>query len=158
MLSTYNLASIVVEVTKILNEGYDGLQEHRHGTPILEYLEGVAKVRYSLSVVAKVLKENHKGHHFMDLLKAAEKLCSNCEINCIDPTGQTDTVGPLIYLLKLIVRQYGMPSLSVAAQVHDWLVPTHLKFTHVNNNDKIYSMTDENYIIHKGILRAILVH
>ena len=134
----HNLASIVEEVTKILNEGYDGLQEHRHGTPTLEYLEGVAKVRYSLSVVAEVLKEDHKGHHFMELLKSAAKMCSDCEINCIDPTGQTDSVGPVVYLLKLIVRQYGMPCLRVAAQVYDWIIPAQLKSTHVNNNDNNY--------------------
>ena len=135
MFSTYNLASSVEEVTAILNEGYGGLQEHRYGTPTLEYLESVAKVRYSLSVIAEVLKEDHKGHHFMELLKAAAKLCSDCEINCIDPTGQTDTVGPVVYLLKLIVRQYGMPCLRVAAQVHDWLIPAQLKTKHVSNGN-----------------------
>jgi hypothetical protein len=100
----------------------------------------VAKVRYSLSVVAEVFKEGHRGHHFMELLKAAAKVCSDCEINCIDPTGQTDTVGPVVYLLKLIVRQYGMPYLRIAAQIHDWIVPAQLKSTHVNIND---NMKDE---------------
>ena len=131
-MSTWNLANIVEEVTKILNEGYDGLQEHRSGTPTLEYLESVAKIRYSLSVVAKVLKNAHKGHHFMELIKAAAEVCSHRKVNCIDPTGQKDTVGPVIYLLKLIVRQYGMPCLRVAAQVHDWLIPDQLKSTQVS--------------------------
>ncbi len=149
MLSTYNLASIVEEVTKILNEGYDGLQEHQHGTPTLEYLESVAKVRYSLSVVAEVLKEDHRGHDFMELLKSAAKVCSDCEINCIDPTGRTDTVGPVVYLLKLIVRQYGMPCLSVAAQAHDWIVPAQLKSTHVNNK---YRACKNNVYKHEGTM------
>ena len=94
----------------------------------------MAKVRYSLSVVAKVLKDNEKGHHFVELLKAAAKLCSDREVNCIDPTDQQNTVGPIIYLLKLMVRQYGMPCLRVAAQVHDWLIPAQLKSKQVSNS------------------------
>ena len=116
-------------------EGYSGLQEHRHCTPTLEYLEGVAKVRYSLSVVAEVLKNDLKGHHFVELIKAAAKMCSDHEVNCIDPTDQQNTVGPVIYLLKLIVRLYGMPCLRVAAQVHDWLLPAQLKSTQVSNDN-----------------------
>ena len=134
-LSTQDLVSIVQEVTEILNKGYCGLQEHRHGTPTLEYLEGVAKVRYSLSVVAEVLKEDLKGHYFVELLKAAAKMCSDLEVNCIDPAQWQNTMGPLIYLLKLIVRQYGMPCLRVAAQVHDWLIPARLKTKHVSNGN-----------------------
>lgn len=136
-MSTCILASTIDEVTAILSEGYHGLREHQSGTPTLEYLEGVAKVRYSLSVVAEVLKDAHKGHHFMELISAAAKMCSDPEVNCIDPTGQTDTVGPVIYLLKLIVRQYGTPCLRVAAQTHDWLIPAQLRSTQVIRNDKI---------------------
>ena len=136
-MATQDLVSIVQEVTAILYEGYGGLQEHRHGTPTLEYLEGVAKVRYSLSVVAEVLKEDCKGHYFVELLKAAARMCYDREINCIDPAEWQNTMGPLIYLLKLIVRQYGMPCLRVAAQVHDWLIPAQLKSKPVSNNNSL---------------------
>lgn len=134
-MSSQNVASIVEEVTTILLEGYNGLQEHRRGAPTLEYLEGVAKVRYSLSVVAEVLKSEQYGHHFMELLRAAGRICSDHEINCIDPTGRKDTVGPVIYLLKLIVRQYGMPCLKAAAEVHEWLIPAQLKSTQVSEDN-----------------------
>ena len=130
--STHNVASNFEEVTTIIIEGYNGLLEHRRGTPTLEYLEGVAKVRYSLSVVAEVLKNEQYGHHCMELIRAAGRVCSDCEVNCIDPTGRKDTVGPVIYLLKLIVRQYGMPCLKAAAEVHEWLIPTQLKSTQVS--------------------------
>ena len=133
-MSTRNVVSIIEEVTKILSEGYGGLQEHQCGTPTLEYLEGVAKVRYSLSVVAEVLKNEQRGHHFMELLRVAGEMCSDYKVNCIDPTGQKDTVGPVIYLLKLIVRQYGMPCLKAAAKAHDWLIPHELKSTQVSND------------------------
>ena len=115
------------EATAILLEGYYALQEHHHGTPSLEYLEGVAKVRYSLLVVAEVLKNGENGLNFMELLKAARKMCLDREINCINLTSRTDTVGPVVYLLKLIVRQYGMPCLKAAAKIHEWIIPTELK-------------------------------
>ena len=146
-MSTQDLASIIEEVTEILNEGYGGLQEHRDGTPTLEYLEGVAKVRYSLSVVAEVLKEDLKGHYFVELLKSAAKICSDREVNCIDPAKRQNTMGPLIYLLKLIVRQYGMPVLRVAAQVHDWLIPARLKTKPVSNNNSLIITENARSII-----------
>ena len=68
----------------------------------------------------------------MELIRAAGRVCSDCEVNCIDPTGRKDTVGPVIYLLKLIVRQYGMPCLKAAAEVHEWLIPIQLKSTQVS--------------------------
>lgn len=115
------------EATAILLEGFYALQEHHRGTPTLEYLEGVAKTRFSLSVVAEVLKNEETGQTFMELLRAAGQMCCDREVNCIDPTGRKDTVGPVVYLLKLIVRQYGMTCLKAAAEIHEWLIPAQLK-------------------------------
>lgn len=123
------------EVTAVLIDGYSALLEHRRGTPTLEYLEGVAKVRYSLSVVAEVLKDEENGQHSMELLRAAGRMCSDREVNCIDPTDRRDTVGPVIYLLKLMVRQYGMPCLKAAAEIHEWIIPAELKTEKVINNN-----------------------
>lgn len=115
------------EVTRNLIQGYNALQEHHRRTPTLEYLEGVANIRYSLSVVAEVLRSKDTGHHIMELLRAAGRMCSDQEVNCIDPTGHRDTVGPVIYLLKLLVRQYGMPFLKEVAEVHEWIIPVELR-------------------------------
>lgn len=88
----------------------------------------MAKVRYSLSVVAEVLKSEEKnGQPFMKLLEATKQLCSDREVNCIDPTHHRNTVGPVIYLLKLMVRQYGMPCLKAATDVYEWIIPAELK-------------------------------
>ena len=125
--SDHCLANKALEARAILLDGFYALQEHRRGVPTLEYLEGVASVRFSLSVVAEVLKNEANGQHFMELLRAAGQMCSDREVNCIDPTGRKDTVGPVIYLLKLIVRQYGMACLKAAAEVHEWLIPAELK-------------------------------
>ena len=121
------------EVTRSLIQGYTALQDHRRGTPTLEYLEGVANVRYSLSVVAEVLRSKDTGRYVMELLRAAGQMCSDREVNCIDPTGHRDTVGPVIYLLKLLVRQYGMPCLKEVAEIHEWVIPAELISKKVTN-------------------------
>ena len=126
----FNMAHIE-EVTTILIEGYNGLHERRRGTPTLEYLEGVAKVRHSLSVIANILRSEQNGI-YMELLRAAKRLCSDRDVNSIDPTGEKDTMGPVIYLLKLVVRQYGMPCLKAIAENHDWLIPAELKSDRVS--------------------------
>ena len=113
------------EVTVYLIQGYNALQEHRcHVAPNIEYLEGVAKVRYSLSVVAEVLKNEE---HYVELLRAAGRMCSDHEVNCIDQSSDRGTVGPVVYLLKLLVRQYGMPCLNAAAEKHDWIIPKEMR-------------------------------
>ena len=117
------------EATSILKD-YSALHNNQ-GTPTLEFLEGVAKVRYSLIVVAEVLKGEKNGQKFKDLLEAARTICSDRKVNCIDPNGRRDTVGPVIYLLKLLVRQYGMPCLNAAAEVHEWIIPAELRSTEV---------------------------
>ena len=122
-MSARNLtrAEKMEEVTRYVIQGYSALQDHhRHIAPNLEYLEGVAKVRYSLSVVAEVLKNEE---HHMELLRAAGRMCSDRDVNCIDPSSDRGTVGPVVYLLKLLVRQYGMPCLNAAVEKHDWIIP-----------------------------------
>ena len=121
------MADKALEARDILQESFYALQEHRQGTPTLEYLEGIAKARFSLSVVAEILKNEETGQNFVELLRAAGQMCCDREVNCIDPTGMKDTVGPVIYLLKLIVRQHGMACLKAAADIHEWLFPAQLK-------------------------------
>ena len=95
--------------------------------PSVEYLEGVAKIRCALSVVAEMLVEVPIDEVDQDLLKAAKSLCTNDVVNCIDTNELQNTVGPAIYLIKLLVRRYGMPYLKSACDVHDWIIPSALK-------------------------------
>jgi hypothetical protein len=125
--SRHCLADKALAARDILLEGFYALQEHCRGIPTLEYLEGVAKARFSLSVVAEVLKNEETSQNFMELLRAAGQMCCDRDVNCIDPTGRKDTVGPVIYLLKLIFRQYGMACLKAAAEIYEWLIPAQLK-------------------------------
>jgi len=131
----------------ILNKGYQALKVHSnnfHDQITLGYIEGMAKVRFALSVVAEHFHECatmkpeecattkpeqfHK-HVTMKpaLLHAVRTLCTDPSINHIDQTGQTDTTGPALYLLKLIVRQYGFSCLTKVAKKHPWVVPHELK-------------------------------
>jgi len=98
---------------------------HSHGEISLGYIEGVAKVRFALSVVAEQL---HK-HVTMKpaLLHAVRTVCTDPSINHIGDTGQTDTTGPALYLLRLIVRQFGFPYLTEVSVEHPWVVPHELK-------------------------------
>ena len=119
------------ETTDILIQGHKALQEHQCGTPTLEYLEGVAKVRHSLSVVAELLKSKQAGQAFENLLRAAEQLCSDRELNNFDSTGCRNILGPVVYFLKLLVRRYGMPFLKTTVERYEWIIPAELKSDNV---------------------------
>lgn len=84
-------------------------------------------IHLSLLALTEVLQNEQNGYHFMELLRTAGHVCSDRQINCIDPTGRRDSVGPVIYLLKLLVRRYGMPCLKGAVEIHDWILPDELE-------------------------------
>ena len=113
--------------TDILYEGLSALRSHKTMTPQLEYLEGVAKVRSALSVVAEMLALTPSDEMDLDLLKASKSVCTDELVNCIDTAELRNTVGPSIYLIKLLVRQYGIPQLKSASENHDWIIPPPLK-------------------------------
>ncbi len=48
-------------------------------------------------------------------------------VNVIDPTGRVDTTGPVLYLMRLLVRQFGFTCLQRVSQAHPWVVPESLR-------------------------------
>lgn len=108
--------------TNIIYEGMSALKSHKLVTPSLEYLEGVAKMRSALVVIAEMLV-NGNGEVDQDLLKAAETLCTDDIVNCINKVKLEKTVGPVIYLIKLLARQYGIPQLKAISESYDWVIP-----------------------------------
>lgn len=129
----------------VLQEGYWALDHQSQAQQVsLEYLEGVAKVRFALSVVAELLNKQvadveitsgHNVHHHStpaihlasdSLVQTARKICSNPYINVIDTSGKADTIGPAVYLLKLIARQYGFHTFNKVSEAHSWVVPLEL--------------------------------
>ena len=97
----------------------------------MPYLESVAQIRFALSVVAELLfKQNQSGvpshgchtHTAHFLIQVAKDYCTNDNINDEDS-------GPAVYLVKLLVRQYGMSFLTTltADPAMEWIVPQHLR-------------------------------
>ena len=133
-----SFANRVEDTIGILEDGYQALCQHGRYTEAvsLDYLEGVAKVRFALSVVAELLNQNDQpwsqhedGVLVAQLLHQAREVCVDPTINSIDDTGQRDTVGPVVFLIKLLVRQYGLNCLQKASEDHVWIVPEQLKQT-----------------------------
>ena len=122
-----------------LKDGHMALRQHEENTRssavTLEYLEGVAKVRYALSVVAELLNQDDQpqsqedGVFVVQLVHQAQVICMDPNVNSIDDTEQSDTVGPVVFLIKLLVRQYGLNCLQKASETHAWIMPEQLKQT-----------------------------
>ena len=100
----------------------------------VEYLEGVAGVRYALVLVADILNCRVSGareHSFTaqanELLTLAKTVCTETRINHIDMTATTDTIGPSVYLLKLLVRHFGSARMIEASNACDWVLPPQLR-------------------------------
>ena len=103
-----------------LREGCEALQDHYQskGQVSLQYVEAVAKVRFSLLVVAEELQASRlRG----DLLIAARELCVDGNFKI------TNATGPVVYLLKLLVRRYGFPCLRTIDEEYPWVIPKDLR-------------------------------
>ena len=74
--------------------------------------------------------EAFKHYHGVDanqLVHVAGVLCTDSGVNHIDVTGDSDTTGPIVYLLKLLMRQYGTDCLQRVSKDHQWVVPPQLR-------------------------------
>ena len=111
-----------------------------HSFPALPYLEAVAKLRYSLSVVAELLHtqliaergEREGGHYYTHearlLIEETKQCCSIPQLN-------QEEAGPGVYLVKLLMRRYGpsfLTTLTSDPALH-WVVPEHLR----QSDDKV---------------------
>lgn len=71
----------------------------------------------------------HQPREF-ELLDLAERVCIDPAVNTTDfGTSNIDILGPAVYLIKLLVRQYGFPCLKTVAEEHQWIVPQGLRTT-----------------------------
>ena len=76
-----------------------------------------------------------------EIMQLVEVVCTDPVINTTDfaASGQ-DVVGPAVYLLKLLVRQYGFPILRQVSEQHPWIVPEGL-----HNTDQVVADTTYMY-------------
>ena len=97
----------------------------------MPYLESIAQIRFALSVVAELLfKQNQSGvpsqgcHTY-----TADLLIHYAKDYCTDDNLNDEDFGPAVYLVKLLVRQYGMSFLTklTADPAMEWIVPPHLR-------------------------------
>ena len=107
------------------------MTDHHHSPTTLPYLEAVAKLRYSLSVVAELLytqltaeRQQHHTNDALLLVKETKQCCSIPQLN-------EDEAGPAVYLVKLLMRRYGPSFLSYVCDHTEllWIVPEHLRQT-----------------------------
>ena len=114
----------------------------------LNFLEGVANVRFALLLVADLLQQLSgrgdgatsvnkphivHGDTANQLIEIAKEACTRIDLNTIDLTGKRNTAGPVIYLMKLIVRQWGFDCLNNILKSHQWVVPVDLRQSEVSS-------------------------
>ena len=134
-----------------MEDGCSQLKQHTHRLN-LDYLEGVAKVRFAMSVVAELLNQSDQPRSQEDsalvvqLLQQARDVCTDLSINTVDTTGRKDTVGPVVYLIKLLMRQYGLNCLQTAAEEHRWIIPEVIKNSEKVSQDFDILVFDCSYI------------
>lgn len=106
----------------------------------IEYLEGIAAFRFAMREIASLLnlsyiqgtvERSQQEHRLkLEIMQLAEELCLDSIINTVDfADGLKDVEGPALYLLKLMVRQYGYPCLKHGLVDHPWIVPKGLQLS-----------------------------
>ena len=115
----------------------------------INYLERVAEMRFAIMEVACCInsqlfngdddKKKRKvrfGHSMPQskivhtLMERARKVCTDRVLNTttFSPAGSVaDIVGPSVYFLKLLVRQFSFPCLRQASEKYPWIVPEGLR-------------------------------
>ena len=96
----------------------------------IEYLEAVAGVRFALMEITHLLHSNYADKQQLLIfdMHHVKELCTDHRINTVDfSASNTDVVGPAMYLVKLLVRQYGFPCLKQVCEAYPWIVPEGLR-------------------------------
>ena len=120
---------------RMLDRSHQALRAYEAKATIsIDYLEAVACARYWMMEVAALLHSvfgdqqstQEQQQLAFQLVQIAEELCTDPHINTIDFTDE-DAVGPAVYLLRLLMRQYGSSCLKKVSGEHHWIVPNALR-------------------------------
>jgi hypothetical protein len=125
-----SLSVRIQQATVLIKEGQSELQKFQKEKHQLEYLDGVSKVRFALTVAAELLSNHMEVSDDLDvqgLLEVVETVCKDSEINTIDIADYKNLEGPVAYLVKVLARQYGIPCLKLVAEAYPWVVPPDLR-------------------------------
>lgn len=94
----------------------------------IRFLEGVAGMRFALKESANLLhySQTDDQHTLIcqafQLIQVTEDVCTDPHINTAD-FSIGDAVGPAVYLLKLLARQYGFDVLNNICSKYPWVIP-----------------------------------
>ena len=114
-----------------MREGHGALKLYsEHNIVTLQFIEGVAKLRLSLSTFTEVLskhiakgQEGHDSIQHRELIDNCKELCTDMTVNCVNGDNSS---GPSVYLMKVLVQQYGLPTLNSVAREYPWIIPKEL--------------------------------
>lgn len=96
----------------------------------LAFLTGVAGIRFAISEIANI-------HNFFfstkdierpqDIKLLVARLMQQGQAICVSSTNPNDLLRPAIFLLKMIVRQFGFPCLKFVSKEYEWVIPVSLR-------------------------------
>ena len=101
------------------------------GSMTLQYLEGIAGVRFALSVVSELIYNQQEGKGRGQYTTASQQLLNKAKQCCENPILNKEDGGPGIFLVKLLARQHGMAFIKKFSSSRglEWIVPDHLRST-----------------------------
>ena len=111
----------------------------------LDYVESVAKFRYTLETVAWLLHDYYLDPAQFEMLSKDERQITaklltfvNKLFSTLDEVTEKDVLAVPDFLVKCIVRKYGMSSLMTLCKNNtvidfSWLIPKHLQKDHGEN-------------------------
>ena len=114
------------DITMALTCAHKALED-QHGFEIVSVkcLEGIAKLRCGFLMLANKLHKDAANPTLApQLMSIAESLCTNANFNRLTPTEWT---GPAAFLVKTIVRLYGLNCLKKVIINYPWVLPLELK-------------------------------
>ena len=102
-----------------------------HSHTSIKYLEGVAGMRFALREFGSLLYTFSSEQEKMDqeqlqFVQLVKDVCTDATINTTN-FSEGDIVGPAIYLIKVLVRQYGLYFLHQVVDDNQWIVPEALR-------------------------------
>ena len=119
---------------KFLENSYHKLRGYKENQIInISYLEGIAEARFALAEVAEFMNDLLPSSFSSipvllasNVMPSVKRLCEDPKINSTATVLGADLSGPIIYLIKLLVRQFGFPFLKSISKKYQWIVPKDL--------------------------------
>lgn len=122
--------------TEILTKAHLTLIKYKSNPVIsIDYLEAVAGTKFAIMEVAIFIHSQlidevatRLDEHSKALMEQAKEVCTDTIINITTLYSKSvDVTGPVVYLLKLLVRQFSFPCLKQASEKYPWIVPEGLR-------------------------------